>query len=292
MPSENTDYSSNTYQSHASFVPLLTSRLTTLISPSPSDRILDLGAGDLVYSSRISQSCSHLLAVDASSQLLTSGIEAHPSSTYPNLHTQLVDCRYLNKESDIVNGTWDKVVSNAALHWILRDEETRENVIRAVYDCLKPNAGNGNNSSSNDENNDNSSSFIAEMGGMGNIADVHSAIVAILYKYGCSLESIRKQSPWYFPSQEEMTGLLEKVGFKVQVMEMEYRPTLLSEGKEGGVGAWVKMFGSRYLELLKDEKEREEAVVEIVEVLKSVCLREDGRWVVGYNRLRFKAVKE
>lgn len=272
---KNTNYTSSAYQKHANFVPLLTTRLIHLLSPQPTDRIIDIGAGDLVLSSTISTSCAHLFALDASETLLTSGIKNYPPSKYPNISTRVVDCRYLENEEDVVNGTWDKVVSNAALHWILRDPRTRDGVIKAVHRALKTGG-----------------MFVVEMGGFGNVAEVHTALVGALYKRGFSIEKIQETSPWYFPTKEAMTALLEGVGFEVKVIETEYRPTELSEGQDGGVLGWLKMFGSKYLELV-DEEEREVVAKEVRDVLSlsGIALREDGRWVVGYNRLRFVAQK-
>jgi hypothetical protein len=52
-------------------------------------------------------------------------------------------------------GSYDKVFSNAAMHWILRPEERREDFFRGVHGALKPDGV-----------------FCFEMGGMGNVAEV------------------------------------------------------------------------------------------------------------------------
>lgn len=43
----------------------------------------------------------------------------------------------------MIHEAWTRVltihrISNAALHWILRDESTRMSTLRAIYGCLKP----------------------------------------------------------------------------------------------------------------------------------------------------------
>lgn len=91
-----------------------------------------------------------------------------------------------------------------------------------------------------------------------------------------------------------MRTLLEGTGFEVEMIESEHRPTELSvedgEG-EGGVKAWIEMFGQRFLELVPEE-ERGKVAGEARDLLEGVARREDGRWVVGYVRLRWVAVKK
>ncbi|KAF3904254.1 hypothetical protein AA313_de0201976 [Arthrobotrys entomopaga] len=276
---KNTSYSHETYSTHAGFVPLLTSKITTLLSPSPHDKIIDLGAGNLILTSNLSRHCSQILALDASLELLTAGRDLFPLSSYPTLHTKLLDCRYLINEPGIVNGTWDKVFSNAALHWILRDPTTRLDVLRGVYGCLKPGGR-----------------FVAEMGGFGNVDEIHVAITAALVMAGVAVEKVREANPWFYPSEGYMRGLLEEVGFEVEVMEVEYRPTELSledEGGEGGVKAWIEMFGQRFLELVGEDVEERRRVAGVARgLLEGIGRREDGRWIAGYVRLRWVAVKK
>ncbi|EPS39460.1 hypothetical protein H072_6774 [Dactylellina haptotyla CBS 200.50] len=273
---KNTSYTHENYSAHAGFVPLLTSKITALLSPQPSDKILDLGAGDLILTSKISKHCSQILALDASTDLLTAGRELFPTNDYPNMDTRLVDCRYLDKETDVVDGTWDKVFSNAALHWILRDPSTRKNVFTAVHGCLVPGG-----------------KFVAEMGGFGNIDEIHVALTAALVMKGVKVEQVQEANPWFFPSDIHMKSMLEESGFDVEMIELEARPTELSledEKGEGGVKAWMEMFGQRFLELV-DEPEREAVVKLARNLLEGVSRREDGRWIAGYVRLRWVATK-
>jgi Methyltransferase domain len=57
--------------------------------------------------------------------------------------------------ADLKNGSFDKVFSNAAMHWILRPEESREDFFLGVRNALKARGV-----------------FAFEMGGMGNVAEV------------------------------------------------------------------------------------------------------------------------
>ncbi|KAK6359969.1 hypothetical protein TWF696_001092 [Orbilia brochopaga] len=269
-PIKNTSYTHEAYAANASFVPLLTSRVTALLAPRGTDRILDIGAGDLVLTAKLAPHAAYILALDASSDLLSAGRTLFPASEYPNLGTRLVDCRFLSRETDIVDDGWDAVFSNAALHWILRDEGTRDDVLAGVYRSLKSGGR-----------------FVAEMGGFGNVAEVNTALTAALVAAGVAVEEVRAANPWWFPSEGEMRRRLEGVGFDVQLIETERRPTELGEG---GVVGWMEVFGQRLLELV-EEGRRREVVEAAARALEGAARREDGRWVIGYVRLRWVAVK-
>lgn len=129
---------------------------------------------------------------------------------------------------------------------------------------------------------------MAEMGAHGNVAEVHAALVAALVHRGVSAVRAREASPWVFPSAEGMRGLLEGVGFVVEVVETELRQTRLTEGEGGGLEGWVRLFGEGFLEAVGVE-EREGVVREVVDVLEGVGRMEDGGFEVNYVRLRFVA---
>ena len=85
-----------------------------------------------------------------------------------------------------------------------------------------------------------------------------------------------------------MRTTLEDIGFKVEKLELEYRPTRLTDDKEkGGLEGWVRLMGASMLEVIEDEGKRESAVKEVCEVLDPIVTREeDGSQWLGYVRLR------
>ena len=84
-----------------------------------------------------------------------------------------------------------------------------------------------------------------------------------------------------------MRKTLEEIGFVVQILEVEYRPTQLTADDEGGLRGWVKLMGASMLQAVEDESSRESAVDEICDVLSTVVTRiEDGSQWLGYVRLR------
>lgn len=89
-----------------------------------------------------------------------------------------------------------------------------------------------------------------------------------------------------------MRKSLEEIGFVVEVLEVEYRPTKLTTGDEGGLRGWVKLMGASMLEAVEDDMRRELAIDEVCDVLSTIVTRiEDGSQWLGYVRLRGVAKK-
>jgi hypothetical protein len=130
------------------------------------------------------------------------------------------------------------------------------------------------------------------MGGAGNVAEVHTALISALVHRGLSFHQARESSPWFFPSDLWMRETLEDIGFIVQILEVEYRPTRLTTGDAGGLRGWIKLMGASMLEVVDDDCQREAAVDEVCEVLSAIVTRieDDSQWL-GYVRLRGVATK-
>ncbi|KAL4790467.1 S-adenosyl-L-methionine-dependent methyltransferase [Aspergillus venezuelensis] len=266
------NWSSEAYKTSASFVPNLTSKLLGYIDPQPSDKVLDIGCGDGKFTELYLPHVERVLGLDASPAM----IEAAKRDYTGKAEFRVVDYCYLENDQEAVSGKWDKVVSNAALHWILRRETTRLHTLQNIYTSLAPNG-----------------KFIFEMGGHGNVSEVNTALQFALVKQGIPLSKIQELYPWFFPSDTWMQNTLEEIGFRVDVMELEYRPTRLTGDKGGGLEGWVRLMGANFLDVFGDDDEgREETVRDVCSVLEDVVRREEdgSRWL-GYVRLRGVAVK-
>lgn len=255
--------------------------MVSYLDPQPGEHILDLGCGDGVLTAQIAETISpgEIVGLDASSSMIATAQERFRSSSSRKCSFHVQDCTEFppDARAKYLNGKWDKVFSNAALHWVLRDPTTRKDVLRAAYDALRPGGV-----------------FVFEMGGHGNVGEVHGALVAALLAQGYSPKEANERSPWFFPSTDWMRGALQDVGFEVDKVEIEYRPTRMtpkSADGAGGLEGWVRLMGAEFLADLDDAK-RHEAVTLVVDILNTLITREeDGSQWLGYVRLRAIARK-
>lgn len=114
--------------------------------------------------------------------------------------------------------------------------------------------------------------------------EIHTGLITALNKRGYDGET---SSPWFFPSEKHYSDLLKDNGFKVLHAELVPRMTELNTD----IAGWIEMFGFDFLKPLKSDQERQEVIQEVQEHLRPAYQREDGKWVVMYNRLRIIAIK-
>lgn len=240
------------YERNGAFVHELAGGVLEWLHPQPGEYVLDLGCGDGQLTQRIAASGAHVLGVDASAEMVAAarerGIEAEHAKA---------------EELPFRDATFDAVFSNAVLHWV-RDQDA---MMRQVHRVLKPGGR-----------------FVAEMGGHGNIAGIHVALMTVLERHGFGE---REKTENYFPTAESYAARLGKHGFDVQQIALIPRPTRLAEG---GMDGWLRTFRRGVLESLPGDV-RETVVKETVALLEPALRDEAGNWTADYVRLRLKAVR-
>lgn len=76
------------------------------LAPQPTDKVLDVGCGDGKFTENFLPAVQYVLGIDASPAMIES---ARKDYTSPKTEFRVVDCRYLEKEGTIVDGSWDRV---------------------------------------------------------------------------------------------------------------------------------------------------------------------------------------
>lgn len=189
----------------------------------------------------------------------------------PLLIQTVLDATKLIHQPLLQKSSYDKVFSNAAMHWILTPEDGREDFFYGVHGALKPGGV-----------------FCFEMGGLGNCAEMRATFLSVVGRK-IGIEKAREADPWFFPDETWMRGMLEETvgGFRVEKIEREYRPT---KADAGGIEGWVRLMGKQFFDAVP-EPEREESIKEACTVLRTVCSSPGGGDWIGYVRLRALAVK-
>jgi trans-aconitate methyltransferase len=238
------------YEKNGAFVHGLARAVVEWLAAQPGELILDLGCGDGQLTQRIAATGASVAGVDSSPEMVAAarsrGIAAEEATAeslpYPEAHL-------------------DAVFSNAALHWVRRQDL----MMAEVHRVLKPGGR-----------------FVAEMGGHGNIAAIRVALMAVLARHG---HADGEDGVNYYPTPEAYARRLARHGFRVDRMELIPRPTLLAAS---GMAGWLRTFRRGVLDSLPEEL-RDTVVDETVVLLAPALCDEEGNWVADYVRLRFIA---
>ena len=239
------------YAANGRFVANLAGEVLSMLDAKPGETILDLGCGDGALTERIASTGAEVTGCDADTSMLAAARER-------GLKTVEADMRSLPFQ-----GEFDAVFSNAALHWVT----DQASVIRGIHRSLKPGGR-----------------FVAEMGGLGNIASIRTALLSVLRRFSLDAEEIGGS---FYPSEADYRVLLEANGFRIVTMALVPRPTLVKAGME----EWLRTFRSGVLERLP-EVEREPVIAEVSDLLRPMLCDGSGQWWADYVRLRFHAVRD
>ena len=240
-------WSSETYEDNVRFVSDLGAGVVEWLDPKPGERILDLGCGDGVLTIKLIESGAAVVGADASEDFIQAAREK-------GIDARLIDGHALTFERE-----FDAVFSNAALHWMTQPDA----VIAGVARALKPGGR-----------------FVAEFGGFGNVAAYCAAIRAVGEKMGGNTVV---DEPWFFPTEEQYSGMLEAAGFSVDRIVRFARPTPLPTGARG----WLEIMRAPFFDQF-DEK-REEVLGRVISAVEPSLRDNTGQWFADYVRLRFAA---
>lgn len=243
-------WNADRYAKHAHFVPALGQAVLDMLNAKPGERILDLGCGDGVLSEKIAALGTTVVGVDSSADMVSAA------------RSRGIDARVMSGYELTFDHEFDAVFSNAALHWMSKDPDA---VVAGVRRALKPGG-----------------TFVAEMGGHGNVAAIHVALIAVLERHG--VKNAASTSPWYYPTPEAYSVKLERAGFRIESIQLIPRPTPLPTGME----EWLKTFALPFLKDLP-ESQHAAALGETVALLRPALCDEGGKWTADYVRLRFDA---
>jgi trans-aconitate methyltransferase len=248
--SNSTTWNPDNYSKNARFVSDLGEPVLQLLAPQAGELILDLGCGDGALTEKIAAAGCQVVGVDSSAAQIGAARQRGLNAAVMNGHHLAFTCAF------------DAIFSNAALHWMKQAEK----VVAGVAKSLKPGGR-----------------FVGEFGGKRNVEAIRSALHSALRKRGIDPWSV---DPWYYPSPDEYSELLECHGLRVEYIELIPRPTKLP----GDILGWLETFAQPFTNSI-GEMERSDYLAEVKSALEPNLRDAEGAWTADYVRLRFKAFK-
>ncbi len=246
------------YDADFSFVTSYGDVLLDLLAAQPGERILDIGCGTGHQAAALAAAGAEVVGVDSDSAMLDTARREHPEVRFAQ-----VDAQDRTALAAAVGAARDAVLSNAALHWMPRQDD----VVAGIAAVLRPGGR-----------------LVVEMGGSGNVALTTEAIRAGRAAVGLDPDVA---TSWTFPTPGEQASRLERHGFRVRSVALIDRPTPLAPGIT--TAGWATMFGARLV--LDVPPERRPDFDHAVEAhARSLGLAEPDHWWADYTRLRFSAV--
>lgn len=237
------------YSQGASFVSKLAFSLIDILDVKEDEKILDLGCGEGTLAKEMQNKGAKVVGVDLSENMVTkakkNGVEAFVMG--------VTDLQFEDE-------TFDKIFSNAVLHWV-KDLDTSASEISRV---LKKDG-----------------KFVAEFGGFGNINSLCQAMQEV---FSTNSDFGEFNNPWNFVSDEAYRNILINNGFKIKSIQLIPRPTKINDVKE-----WLDIFANGITVNLNQEQKnifRNE-----VEKILIKNIDKGNPWIADYVRLRVEAYK-
>ncbi len=245
-------WNSKLYDNAQAYVSEYGKDLLSFVPNNKDQKILDLGCGTGDLTNILHCSFENIIGIDSSAEMI-----AEARKKYPDVKFEVADGATM-----AYNEEFDVVFSNAVFHWIKAQTELHN----GIYNSLKRDG-----------------LLVCEFGAKGNIAKISDAFNAALKEFGKEYVS-----PYYFPSDEAHSMLIESCGFEIEKLYSYDRPTPLPNG-ELGLRQWVSQFFSS--DLLLFNKYQQERILQSVESMLQETMFIDGTWVADYRRLRVIAHK-
>jgi trans-aconitate 2-methyltransferase len=254
------DYSKNSANQYA-----WAKELIPKLKLQGDEALLDIGCGDGKITAEIAKALpkGRVVGIDSSQEMINLAQTLFPQNDYPNLSFQLVDARKI-----IFQPVFDRVFSNAALHWILAQSE----VLFGIERCLKPGGW-----------------LLFQMAGKGNAQEIISLLDNMLSLVPWKPYFEGFKFPYGFFGQEEYTNFLLKADLKPLRVEL-FPKDMKFQGTEGLAG-WVRTTWLPFTEKLPEEL-RTQFVKELVtRYVKTHPVDAQGMVHLGMIRLEVEAQK-
>ncbi len=230
-----------------------------------NEALLDIGCGDGKITAEIARALPNgkAVGVDSSAQIIKIAQRNFPKKDFPNIDFEVMDARKL-----VFQDEFDRVFSNAALHWIVDQKIVLDGVARS----LKPQGR-----------------LLFQMGGKGNARDIISILKDLLIGNPWKQFFDGFSFPYGFFGAEEYSSFLVEAGLKPQRVELFPRDMKHAGAEE--LAGWIRTTWLPYTERLPLEQ-RDLFIKEIINrYLKNHPADAEGIIHLGMVRLEVEAYK-
>ena len=179
-----------------------------------NESLLDIGCGDGKITAELARCLpkGKVVGIDSSEKMIELAKTAFPQKEYPNLLFQAMDARKLTFHSE-----FDRVFSNAALHWIIDQKAVLEGVQRSLKPCGR---------------------LLFQMAGKGNAKDILKIIDELMAIQPWKQYFSNMTFPYGFYGKEEYRTFLEQAGFLVERVELFPKEMKFKDTE--GLAGWVR----------------------------------------------------
>ena len=192
-----------------------------------NESLLDIGCGDGKITAELAKYLpqGRAVGIDSSKEMIRLAKQAFPNKDYPNLSFKVMDARKLTFKEE-----FDRVFSNAALHWIVNQNV----VLKGVERALKPGGR-----------------LLFQMAGKGNAKDVLSIISKLDDEAPWKQFIGGMPFPYRFYDTLEYRAFLKEAGLVAVRVEL-FEKDMKHMGVEGLAG-WVRTTWLPFTERLPEE---------------------------------------
>jgi trans-aconitate methyltransferase len=230
-----------------------------------NEALLDIGCGDGKITAQLAANLpiGNVVGIDSSEEMVNLAQHSFPTKSYPNLRFQKMDAQSLTFHEE-----FDRVFSNAALHWLIDQRP----VLQGVQRSLKTDGR-----------------LLFQMGGKGNAKEILKILDDLQLENRWRRYFAGFAFPYGFYTPEEYTVCLLEAKLKPERVELLKKDMRVS-GKEGLAG-WIRTTWLPYTGRLPAEL-KDEFIQEVVNrYVKTHPLDNEGNVHVAMVRLEVEATK-
>ncbi len=232
---------------------------------SGNETLLDIGCGDGKITAQIAKALpqGRVIGIDSSQDMINLAQTLFPLNDNPNLGFQLMDAKNFYFQA-----IFDRVFSNAALHWI----QNQSAVLFCIEKCLK-----------------HGGKLLFQMAGKGNAKDILDVLDEMLYVDPWKQYFVGFKFPYGFFDQKEYTFFLQKAD--LTPMRVELFPKDMKLAGAEGLAGWVRTTWLPFTERLPNELKAKFVDELVTRYIQKHPIDAEGMVHVGMIRLEVEAQK-